>query len=385
VNLILVGATDRQLEDTVRDCGLTPTILPGSELAALAQPSAKPADVVIIDLREQTMPVALPLLKRHHPLTGIVIVAARLDPALLLEAMRSGVNEFVCEPVTSVELEAAIKRVMAQRTVTQTPGQIFAFVGAKGGVGTTTVAVNVATALAKTQGKEETLLVDLHVTNGDAALFLGQEPRFSIVDALENTHRLDEVFFRGLLTKTKAGVSLLASSDRVMVTPVDVRRVCTLLEFATQHFKYIVLDVPRSDAAILDALEGVTRIVVVANQELPTVRSASRMAATLRQRYGKDKLTVVVSRVDRVAEIRQEDVAKAVGSPVGHSFPSDYRRALEALNKGRPLTLENHNELSGSLVKFAESLAGVHKPQAERLPARFGLFGSRRGAAQESR
>ena len=74
-----------------------------------------------------------------------------------------------------------------------------------------------------------------------------------------------------------------------------------------------MLDVPRSDAAVLDALEGVKQIVVVANQELATVRSASRMAATLRQRYGKDKLRVVISRADRLAEIGHEDVERAVG------------------------------------------------------------------------
>ena len=77
-----------------------------------------------------------------------------------------------------------------------------------------------------------TLLLDLHVANGDAAVFLGAEPRFSIVDALENTHRLDEAFFRNLIVKTKAGVDLLASSDRVMTTPLDVRRIRTLLEMA---------------------------------------------------------------------------------------------------------------------------------------------------------
>lgn len=364
---------------------MTAAPVAGAELGALSQPGAKQPDVLVIDLRDQThLPAALPLLKRQHPTTGVVIVASRLDPSLLLDAMRSGVNEFVCEPLDAADLEAAITRLIAQRPVTAVIGQVFAFVGAKGGVGTTTVAVNVATALGQLQ-RDSTLFIDLHVANGDAAVFLGAEPRFSIVDALENTHRLDEVFFRGLIAKTKSGVDLLASSDRVMVTPLDARRIRTVIEFAARHFRYIVLDVPRSDAAVLDSLEGVSRIVVVANQELATVRSASRMAASLRQRYGKEKLTVVVSRSDRLAEIGHEDVERAVGSKVRHSFPSDYRRALQALNKGRPLTLENHNELSGSFVKFAESLAGVEKTHTDKPTRGFSLFGSRRGSHQESR
>jgi pilus assembly protein CpaE len=210
-------------------------------------------------------------------------------------------------------------------------------------------------------------------------VFLGAEPRFSIVDALENTHRLDEAFFRNLIVKTKAGVDLLSSSERVMVSPLDVRRIRTLLEMAERHYRYVVLDIPRSDAAVLDALEGVRQIVIVANQELATVRSASRMAATLRQRHGKDKLTVVMSRPDRLAEIGHEDVERAVGVKVKHTIPSDYRRALEALNKGRPLALENQNELSASLERLARSLAGLEKPSGATKAAKgFTLFGSRK-------
>ena len=384
VNLLLVGSTDRQLENALRGCGMTSPALAGSELATLAQPAGTQPEILVVDLRDQAhLPAALPLLKRQHPTTGVIIVASRMDPALLLEAMRAGVNEVVTDPVNVTDLEAAISRLKAQRPVpVAAVGEVFAFVGAKGGVGTTTIAVNVATALAKLQPKS-TLLIDLHVANGDAGVFLGAEPRFSIVDALENTHRFDESFFRGLLVNTHAGVDLLASSDRVMVSPVDVRRIRTLVDFAARHYRYVVLDVPRSDTAVLDALEAASRIVVVANQELSTVRSASRMASTLRQRYGKDKISVVVSRSDRLAEIGHEDVERAVGGPVRHSFPSDYRRALQALNKGRPVTLENHNDLSSSFVTFARSLAGIEKPRPDR-PGLFSRFG-KRGANQESK
>ena len=351
----------------------------GAELAAIAQPGRKQPDVLVLDLRGHAhLPAALPILKRQHPSTGVLIVADRLEPALLLEAMRAGVTEVVSAPLVANDIESAINRLAVQRSVTPDSGMALAFVGAKGGVGTTTVAVNVAATLARLV-PGSTLLVDLHVANGDAAVFLGAEPRFSIVDALENTHRLDEAFFRNLIVKTKAGVDLLSSSERVMASPLDVRRIRTLLEMAERHYRYVVLDIPRSDATVIDALEGVKQIVIVANQELATVRSASRLAATLRQRHGKDKLTVVMSRPDRLAEIGHEDVERAVGVKVKHTFPSDYRRALEALNKGRPLALENHNELSGSLERLARSLAGLEKPAAANKAAKgFSLFGSRK-------
>lgn len=363
MDVLLVGSSDRQLDAALRACGMKVPPVAGSELALLAQAGAKQPDVIVLDLRGQShLPAALPLLKRHHPTTGVVIVASQMDPALLLEAMRAGVNEVVTT-VSEPELQAAITRLVAQRPL-PVVGEVFAFLGAKGGVGTTTVAVNVATALAQLQ-PHSTLLVDLHIAGGDAAVFLGAEPRFSIADALENTHRLDEAFFRGLIVKTKSGAHLLASSDRVMVGPADVRRVRTLLDFASRHYRYIVVDVPRSDPAMLEALEAAGRIVIVANQELATVRNASRMAAALRQRYGKDKLTVVVSRADRLAEIGQDDVERAVGTHVKHSFPSDYRRALQALNRGQPVTMENHNELAASFLRFARSLAQIEKAEKE--------------------
>jgi pilus assembly protein CpaE len=379
VNLLLVGSSDRQLEDMLRACGMISAPVSGAALATMAQPGAMQPDVLVLDLRGQAqLPAALPNLKRQHPSTGVLIVADRLEPALLLEAMRAGVTELVAAPLMASEIEAAISRLAVQRAVTPNSGMALAFVGAKGGVGSTTVAVNVATTLARLV-PGSTLLIDLHVTNGDAAVFLGAEPRFSIVDALENTHRLDEAFFKNLIVKTKAGVDLLSSSERMMTSPLDVRRIRTLLEMAERHYRYVVLDVPRSDAAVLDALEGVKQIVIVANQELATVRSASRMAATLRQRHGKDKLTVVMSRPDRLAEIGHEDVERAVGVKVKHTLPSDYRRALDALNKGRPLALETHNELSASLERLARALAGLEKPVAATKAAKgFTLFGTRK-------
>ena len=350
-----------------------------NELSALGQSGARQPDVLVMDLRgESQLPAALAALKRQHPATGVLIVADQLQPALLLEAMRAGVTEVVAAPLVASEIEAAVGRLAAQRSLTPSAGVAFAFLGAKGGVGTTTVAVNVAAALSAIV-PGSALFIDLHVAHGDAAVFLGAEPRFSIVDALENTHRLDEAFFRNLIIKTKSGVDLLASSDRVMAAPPDARRIRALLEMAERHYRFVVLDVPRSDAAVLDALEGVKHIVVVANQELATVRSASRMATTLRQRHGKEKLNVVLSRSDRLADIGHEDVERAVGAKVKHVFPSDYRCALEALNKGRPIALEHHNELSASLERFARSLAGMEKAaKVEKAVQRFSLFGTRK-------
>jgi pilus assembly protein CpaE len=226
-------------------------------------------------------------------------------------------------------------------------------------------------------------MIDLHLAGGDAALFLGADSHFSVMDALENTHRLDASYFRGLLTRTKGGADILASADRAVMTPVDPPRVRTLIEFAAHHYRYTVIDVPRSDAAVLDSLEGATAIIIVANQELATVRSAGRVATMLRHRYGKDKISVVLSRSDRQAEIGLEDVQRAIGGPIAHIFPSDYRLAVKALNHGQPLILENKTPLAAALQEYARELAGVGlkrgapEKEKEKTSGLLGLFGRR--------
>jgi pilus assembly protein CpaE len=239
--------------------------------------------------------------------------------------------------------------------------------------------VNVATALAK--GKPgSTLLIDLNVACGDASVFLGAEPRFSALDALDNIKRLDAAYFRGLVVHSKAGPELLGASGRPVTGHIEPGPLRQLLDFASQTHRHTVLDVPRSDTAVLDSLDAATKIVLVVNQELATVRSAGRMAAALRHRYGQERLILVLTRTDRRAEIGHEDVERTVGISIRHTFPSDYRLALQAMNKGRPIVVDNHNDLSAAFTAFARDLSGGGGERNEKPAVRslFGLKSARR-------
>jgi pilus assembly protein CpaE len=366
IKLTLVGSPHGDLTDLLRASGFNPVIAASTELAALAKPSAVQPDVVVLDMRQSAgVPAAVSDLTRRHPTTGVVLVAAKLDPALMLEALHAGAKGFVAAPLSAQELTAAIARVTQQPTAAQA-GRVVAFVGAKGGVGTTTLAVNVATAMAR-MAANRTLLIDLNLKYGDAAAHLAAEPRFTVLDAFENAHRLDEAFIRGLVVRTAAGVDLLAAADRAAATPIDADRLRALLDFSRKHFTYTVVDVPRTDGVMLDGLDAAATIVVVVSQELTAVRSAGRLLGMLRQRYGADHVQVALGRSDAQAEIGTDDLARVLGGPV-RAFSSDYRRALEALNSGKPLVLENHCRLAGEVTRFVRDLTGsaAQKPEAER-------------------
>jgi len=357
-SIALVGPGDRQLEQMLRGRGFA--IVPWLErdLAFRSQQASASVQFLMLDLRaEPRFPASLEAFRRQHPSVPVFLVVSTLDPAVMLQAMRAGVHECLQYPFSDADLDAAIFRLTAARD-SAPGGDVFAFLGAKGGVGATTAAVNVATELARLK-PGGVLLVDLHLAYGDAAVYLAAESKFSIADALENTHRLDSAFLKSLCVRTKAGPELLASPDRNITLHVDAGRVRTLIEAAARHYRYVVLDLCRHDPAVLDGLDPVRKMVVIANQELATVRAANRMATTLNQRYGKERVLVAVSRYDPNAGIVQEDIERVVGTKIRHLLPSDYRVALEALNTGRPLALSNQTKLAGALKVLAHELAEV--------------------------
>ena len=372
VFLTIVGSSDPRLESIVRDSGKVAKVSSVPDFKPLLDAHATQPDVVLVDVRgAREVPPQLAALKRQHPSTNVILLLSALEPTLMLQAMRAGVTECLADPLTAPELAAAIGRLVGSQSLAPA-GPVFAFIGAKGGVGTTTTAVNVATSLAKISAAN-TLLVDLHLAYGDAAIFLGADARFSVLDAVQNLHRLDAEFLKSLVVKTASGLDLLASADRPGSRLTDMRHLGAVIEFAARQYAYTILDVPRSDFAALDGLDAASRLVVIANQELATVRNAGRMAAALKARYPKATVTTIINRMDRRSEIGHGDVEKAVGGTIEHQFPSDYRRALTAMHKGRPLALDNHNDLSASFMSLARELAGV-APKTKAAPSG-GLLG----------
>jgi Flp pilus assembly CpaE family ATPase len=154
----------------------------------------------------------------------------------------------------------------------------------------------------------------------------------------------------------------------VLLSPIEPKRLRALLEAASRAYRTVVLDVPRSDAAMLDSLDGATSIVIVTSQEIGSLRNTANLAETLRRRYGTGRVRVVINRYSPEAVIAKADVEKVVGSAVAQMIPSDYRSALDALNAGRPVVLEE-GRLGTALQKMAKDLAGGAVKERKERPS----------------
>ena len=149
----------------------------------------------------------------------------------------------------------------------------------------------------------------------------------------------------------------------------------SLINLAATQYSNLVLDVPRASPAVLDALEAAGTIVLVINQELSTVRSAARLSSALQQRYGRDRVQLVVNRFDDRAEIAQRDVERVTGLAAKHMLPNQYAGASGSQTAGRPLVLESGSKLGASLKTLTRALAGLSEPESRERPGLFGRIG----------
>ena len=363
VRQISYVSNDERLPGLFTAIGLKAARLTEAGARTLGRTADAPA-VLLLDVRPHHQLASwVTEVEEKQPGLAIAVIVSTLDACFIEDAMRAGIRECLAEPVTAQALGEAVRRLEAgeQR---ERSGQVVAWVGAKGGVGTTTLAVNTAAALA-TSADPPPLLIDLHVARGEAALLMGAEPRFSVLDAFENLHKVDESFLSGLIEQTPCGAQVLASTAR----PVNVATSATvtrrLLELAARRYPITVIDVPRTDPAMLEALDPATVIAVVTSQELSSVRGAAATIAMLRPRYGPHRLRLVLNRYDNNRPVSAQDIARMVGEPVACTIPNDYRVAAEAIIAGRPI-VTGDGRLAKALRAAAAVLVngGTREPQA---------------------
>jgi pilus assembly protein CpaE len=252
------------------------------------------------------------------------------------------------------------------------------FLGAKGGAGTTTVSVNCAVELARI-GKRPAIIVDLKPCLGEVALFLGVRPRFTVLDAIENLHRLDRDFLRELVSKHKSGLDILAASEQFdRPNAQDAGAIEELLRVLARMYEHIVIDAGNTiNSCAVAALYAAETVFLVTNPDVPSIRNAQRLVDRVRQLgAGSERVKILLNRSSEQHLITPRQIETALGYGIHHTFSSDYRTVSTALNSGVPLALTNHTELASQFDSFTRQLLGqpVATPDTQKKRAFFGLL-----------
>jgi pilus assembly protein CpaE len=345
------------------------------------------ADIAVVDGRHDVSnAVALvERLRAADATTGIFFVASESNPDAILRSMRAGANEFFAWPPAKEALEEGIKRTAGRRATTAaTQATTMVFFGAKGGAGTTTMAVNSAVEISRLS-KRPTVIVDLKPGLGEVSLFLGVRSRYTLLDALDNLHRLDGDFLRELVVKHKSGLEMLAGSDLFdRPGPGDSSALEEVFRLLGRQYEYIVIDAgSQMNPCSVSALYTADLIGLVANPDVPCVRNAQRLLDRIGQ-LGPcaERVKILLNRAAEPYPIPPAQLQNALGQPIFHTFPSDYKAVSSALYSGVPLTLSGSTEISAQFDKFIRRIinTGAEAPEAE-TAGRRSAFGVQRLAS----
>ncbi len=283
-------------------------------------------------------------LRSAAPDCVILAVSTSTDGQMILKSIRSGAREFLPLPIDVEELYSALERTLQSKYGSgdnKSKGcKVIAVAGATGGVGCTSIAVNIGCNLARKPGNS-VALVDLDLALGDADVFLDSIPDYSLVDVTENVSRLDFQLLRKSLSKHPSGLYLLPRpvqlQDLDLINPDSLRRVFGLLRAS---FSHVVIDMSKSFSHVdLTALEMSNEIVLMVQLDLPCLRNMVRLLMSLQQMETiRDKIKVVVNRAGlESGQISLKKAKETIGREVFFQIPNDYRTMVEGRNNGQPL------------------------------------------------
>ena len=378
----------RQASRLLRACGVPVGIVEGRT------PEGASPDLAIVDIRAEASSgmAAIERLRATNPSLAIFAIAAAAEPDLILQAMRAGANEFFPWNVgdgtpggkaTEESFHGAVRKTAARREAAtagaKPPCLTYAFLGAKGGAGTTTVAVNCGVELARLT-KRPTVVVDMKTCLGEVALFLGVRPRFTLLDAIENLHRLDKDFLKELVASHKSGLDILAGSEQFdRPNAQDAGAIEELLRVLSRTYDHVIIDAGNViNSCVAAALYAADTIFLVTNPDVPSIRNAQRLVDRVRQLgAGSERIRVLLNRASDHHLIAPKQIETALGYGIHHTFSSDYRTVSTALNSGVPLALTNNSEIAGQFDSFTRQLIGLVKevkPEPERKRVFLGIF-----------
>jgi len=306
------------------------------------------ASMLLIDLDVEDPNELVPLrqiIAERHERLSVIATARDITAQGVRELVRHGIDDFVPQPLDQHSLLDAIdvaKRKARQNRRGPSGGHIITVSRAKGGMGATTLAVNLALNLIEPIGKEEpkrVCLLDLDLQFGDAALYLDLEPRSDLVDIVQKPARLDTALLLSAMTEHKSGLEVLQAPIEPM--PLDALRTETagrLIDLAQQEFDYVVVDLPLAFAAWYEMVLDMTdKLYLVTQLNVPAIRQTRRFIDILKDEgLFSLPVSVVLNRHVRGfnEQTRIRQCSKALDNTIDHYLVNDERTALEAVNRG---------------------------------------------------
>ncbi len=297
----------------------------------------------------------------------VFLVSETADPKILVQAMRLGVKEFLPLPLDAAEFKAALERFRERKsqspaTAADRRGSVVSIFGSKGGVGTTTIAVNLAVSLAQGQAGRQVALLDMNTLFGEIPLFLEIAPKFHWGEITKNIERLDGQFLQNTLTRHKTGVQVLPSpaylNGHVRPTPEIMSR---LLGLMRRMFDFVVIDAGQStDDTSLKVLETSDLLMLVTILSLPCLANTNKLVRSLSDLgyVPKEKIRVLLNRFHKRSEISIADAEAGIGKEIFWVVPNDYDTSMSAINSGKPLlSVAPGAAITKSLVELAKTLA----------------------------
>ena len=298
------------------------------------------------------------------------LTARSANPDVLIQALRLGVKEFFPQPLNEADVRAAFSRSVESgarpaqaASGPQRKGQIVNVFGGKGGVGTTTIAVNLADCMARLDSPPAVALIDMNRLFGEVPLFLGMDHVFSWVDVSKNIARLDATYLSGILYRHRSGLRVLPSPDRMddefTVTPQIIE---TLLRFMRTMFDFIIIDSGQSVDDISKMILRLSdRVLLVSVLSLPCLINVKKILNTFRNLgYPPEpSVEVVVNRFERRSIISLKEAEESIGKKAFWIVPNDFQLSMNAVNQGKPLSLVDGNaEITKAIAEMAAAVAG---------------------------
>jgi pilus assembly protein CpaE len=331
--------------------------------------------LIIIELSrtdDQALQQIETILKSRQQATELFVLANSSDSALLMRLMRMGVKEFFPLPFQPEEFEAAIERFKTrigpvEQITPKKSGQIISVVGSKGGVGTTTVAVNLAVTLAQLDKNNTVCLLDLNTLFGDTPLFLDLTPKYHWGEITKNIDRLDDMFLMNVLSKHSSGVHLLPSpaylNGHIAPSPkiIDV-----LLGLMRTMFDFVVVDGGQSlGDSTLRTLQISDSTLLIAVLSMPCLSNTNRLLKSFFDLgyVSRNQVKVVINRYLKKSEISLKDAAEGIGSEIFWTIPNDYTTTITAINQGKPVSQMSPNSL---IAKSLLDMTHQMLPQPEK-------------------